>query len=132
VHKHFDAFEDIDWDAPAYAIVANDPRWVLPEVDPLGAHPWYQALPLDRQVEIGLARMANIAKVGLQFENVLIRGLMDYAMTIPCGRSSYSDGAGPRRRRSRCPSWSASPASRTSTSSRPAIWRSSRTRRRPG
>jgi hypothetical protein len=83
VHKHFDAFEDIAWDDPAYAIVPHDPRWVLPEVDPLGAHPWYQAQPLDRQIEIGLYRMANICKVGLQFENVLIRGLMDYAMTIP-------------------------------------------------
>jgi hypothetical protein len=83
VHKHFDAFEDIAWDDPAYAIVPGDPRWVLPTVDPLGAHPWYQAQPLDRQIEIGLWRMANIAKVGLQFENVLIRGLMDYAMTIP-------------------------------------------------
>ena len=43
----------------------DDPRWILPaDVDPLGAHPWYQAQPLERQIEIGLWRQANILKVG--------------------------------------------------------------------
>ncbi len=83
VHQHFDAFTDIPWDDPAYAIDPADPRWVLPAVDPLGRHPWYQALPLERQIEIGLWRQANICKVGLEFENVLIRGLMEYVTTIP-------------------------------------------------
>lgn len=83
VRQHFDAFTDIAWDDPDYAIDPGDRRWVLPEVDPLGAHPWYRALPLQRQVEIGLARQANVAKVGLQFENVLIRGVMEYVFTLP-------------------------------------------------
>lgn len=83
VRQHFDAFTDIAWDDPDYAIDPTDLRWVLPEVDPLGAHPWYRALPVQRQVEIGLARQANVAKVGLQFENVLIRGVMEYVFTLP-------------------------------------------------
>ena len=51
VHQHFDAFVDVPWDDPAYAVVADDPRWVLPEFDPLGATAWYQSLPLQRQID---------------------------------------------------------------------------------
>lgn len=89
VNKHFDAFADIAWDSPEYAIERTDPRWVLPSVDALGRHPWYQALPLEQQVRIGLWRQANVCKVGLQFENVLIRGLMEYVMTLPNGSPEY-------------------------------------------
>jgi hypothetical protein len=78
VNKHFDAFADIAWDDPEFAIVPNDPRWVLPKVDPLGGHEWYLAQPLERQIEIGMARQACIAKVGWQFESVLIRGILEY------------------------------------------------------
>ena len=78
VNKHFDAFADIAWDDPEFAIVPNDPRWVLPKADPLGGHEWYLAQPLERQIEIGMARQACIAKVGWQFESVLIRGILEY------------------------------------------------------
>lgn len=78
VNKHFDAFADIAWDDPEFAVVPNDPRWVLPKVDPLGGHAWYLAQPLERQIEIGMARQACIAKVGWQFESVLIRGILEY------------------------------------------------------
>jgi hypothetical protein len=78
VHKHFDAFADIAWDDPEFAVVPNDPRWVLPKVDPLGGHEWYLSQPLERQIEIGMARQACIAKVGWQFESVLIRGILEY------------------------------------------------------
>ncbi|NLU69823.1 diiron oxygenase [Streptomyces sp. HNM0574] len=89
VHTHFDAFTDIDWDNPDWTIDLKDPRWVLPEVDPLGGHPWYQAQPLERQIEIGLWRMVNITKVGMQFENVLIRGAMDYLFSLPNGKPEF-------------------------------------------
>jgi len=89
VHQHFDPWTDIDWDNPDYAIDKNDPRWVLPKADALGRSAWYQALPLDRQIEIGLWRQANVAKVGLQFENILIRGLMEYVMGLPNGSVEY-------------------------------------------
>lgn len=84
VHVHFDPYEDIAWDAPELAIDQDDPRWVLsPTVDPLGATAWYQALPLERQVEIGKARMMNAMKVGAAFESMLIRGLMQYVVALP-------------------------------------------------
>lgn len=89
VQQHFDAFLDIDWDSPEFAVSADDPRWVLPKSDALGAHPWYQALPLDQQIAIGMWRQANVAKVGLQFENLLIRGVMEYLMTVPNGSAEF-------------------------------------------
>ncbi len=89
VHQHFDPWSDIDWDNPDYAISYDDPRWVLPKADALGRSAWYQALPLDRQIEIGIWRQANVTKVGLQFENILIRGLMEYVMGLPNGSPEY-------------------------------------------
>jgi hypothetical protein len=83
VHTHFDAFTDIDWDNPEYAVDAKDLRWVLPDADSLGAHPWYKAQAPERQAEIGLWRFANLAKVGMQFENVLMRGALDYVFSLP-------------------------------------------------
>jgi hypothetical protein len=89
VEQHFDAFVDIDWDNPDYAIDPTDERWILPEVDVLGRHPWYRALPKDEQIRIGLYRQANITKVGLQFEQVLIAGLMNYAYSLPNGSAEF-------------------------------------------
>jgi len=89
VHQSFDPWTDIDWDNPDYAIDHNDPRWVLPKSDALGRSAWYQAQPLDRQIEIGLWRQANVVKVGLQFENILIRGLMEYVIGLPNGSPEY-------------------------------------------
>ncbi|MFC4374492.1 diiron oxygenase [Nocardia halotolerans] len=90
VHRRFDPYLDIDWDAPELAVDRNDPRWVLsPELDPLGATGWYQNLPLERRIEIGRWRQANAAKVGLAFESILIRGMMQYAMTLPNGSPEF-------------------------------------------
>nr|WP_314144286.1 diiron oxygenase [uncultured Rhodococcus sp.] len=86
VHKHFDPYVDIDWESEKFAVPPNDPRWVLPaKTDPIGGHAWYRALPLDKQIEIGMWRQANVAKVGLQFENILIRGMMQYVFSLPNG-----------------------------------------------
>src|SRR5690606_6992768 len=61
VARHFDAFADIDWDSEDFQVRADDPRWVLPaNADPFGAHPWYQAQSLERRIEIGQWRQANI------------------------------------------------------------------------
>jgi hypothetical protein len=89
VEQHFDAFTDIAWDDPDHAIDPADPRWVLPDVDALGGHPWYRALPEEEQVRIGLYRQANITKVGLQFEQILIAGLMNYAFSLPNGSPEF-------------------------------------------
>ena len=89
VHQHFDAFLDIDWDHPDFAIDPNDERWILPEADVLGRHPWYQALPKEEQIRVGLYRQANVTKVGLQFEQILIAGLMNYAFRLPNGSPEF-------------------------------------------
>ena len=90
VDRHFDAFVDVPWDDPDFQIRHDDRRWVLPaDTDPLGGHPWYQALPVERQIEIGLWRQANILKVGLQFENILIRGIMQYVFSLRNGSPEF-------------------------------------------
>jgi hypothetical protein len=89
VRRHFNPYTDIDWDAPEFAVSKNDPRWVLSATDPLGRHPWYQAQPLEKQIEIGLWRQANTAKITLQLESILIRGLMNYTFWVPNGSAEY-------------------------------------------
>ena len=89
VHQHFDAFKDIAWDDPAYAIDPTDRRWILPRADVLGRTEWYRSLPEDEQVRIGLYRQANVTKVGLQFEQILIAGLMNYAFSLPNGSAEF-------------------------------------------
>jgi P-aminobenzoate N-oxygenase AurF len=89
VRRHFNPYTDIDWEASEFSVDKSDPRWVLSATDPLGRHPWYQAQPLDRQIEIGLWRHANTAKVSLQLESILIRGLMHYTFWVPNGSPEY-------------------------------------------
>src|SRR5690606_22600373 len=45
VVKHFDAYADVPWDDPAYAIDPSDPRFELSERDALGATAWYRSQP---------------------------------------------------------------------------------------
>ncbi|MDO9355735.1 MAG: diiron oxygenase [Solirubrobacteraceae bacterium] len=90
VHVHFDPYDDIDWDAPEMAFDATDPRWILPaHLDPLGATAWYQALPTQKQIELGQWRVLNVMKVGAAFESALIRGLMHYAIELPNGSPEF-------------------------------------------
>ncbi|WP_158884948.1 AurF N-oxygenase family protein [Amycolatopsis anabasis] len=90
VHRRFDPFLDIDWDAPELAIDPDDPRWVLsPEIDPLGATQWYRDQPLERRIEIGKWRQANAIKVGAAFESILIRGMMQYIFKLPNGSPEF-------------------------------------------
>jgi len=83
VLKHFDAYADVPWDDPAYAIDRADPRWELTSEDPLGATEWYRALPQPLRARIGLHSLATFAKIGAQFENVLQRGLLEFAWRLP-------------------------------------------------
>ncbi|MBO0856028.1 MAG: diiron oxygenase [Nocardia sp.] len=90
VNKHFDPFTDIDWDNPDFAPDAGEDRWILPEsADPLGRHPWYKALPKEQQIAIGKYRQANVAKVGLQFETILISGMALHNFGLPNGSPEF-------------------------------------------
>lgn len=89
VTRHFDAYGDIDWDAAEMQIDPADPRWQLDRLDPLGATAWYQAQPATVRSNLGLHRIAGNMKVGLQFESVLKRGLLEYATTLVNGDPEF-------------------------------------------
>ena len=89
VEKHFDAYADIDWDAPEMQIDVRDPRWELVADDPLGRTEWYRSQPQEVRARIGLHRVAGAMKMGLQFENVLVRGLLEYAFNLPNGAPQF-------------------------------------------
>lgn len=65
----------IDWDSPEFAVTPDDDRWIMPNNFDLGASEWYQQLPREKQIEIGMYRYAHVAKVGSEFEEALISGI---------------------------------------------------------
>jgi hypothetical protein len=83
VEKHFDAYEDIAWDAPEMQIRRDDPRWELSDDSVLGATAWYKSQPQEVRAEIGLGEIVGAMKVGVIFESVLKRGLLEFAATLP-------------------------------------------------
>lgn len=89
VTKHFDAYADVPWDDPTCRIDHEDPRFALGPTDPLGATAWYRSLPQSVRARLGLHMIATFAKVGSQFENVLQRGLLDFAMRLPNGAPEF-------------------------------------------
>ena len=82
VVKHFDAYADIDWDAEDFRIDPEDPRWEVFE-DGLASTAWYQEQPQGVRARIGLHMVATFMKIGVQFESVLKRGLLDFAAGLP-------------------------------------------------
>jgi hypothetical protein len=89
VRRNFNPYTDIDWDAPEFSVTQNDPRWALTAADPVGRHPWYGAQPPQKQIAIGMWRQANVAKVAVHLESILIRGLMHYTFWMPNGSPEY-------------------------------------------
>ena len=89
VVKHFDAYADIEWDSPEFAIDPADPRWQLGEDDVLGATAWYRSQPEAIRSRIGLHLIASFMKVGAQFESVLKRGLLEFAFGLPNGSPEF-------------------------------------------
>jgi hypothetical protein len=83
VTRHFEAYVDIEWDDPAFAIDPTDSRWALNAEDGLGSTEWYRALPPEQQARIGLHDVALKMKLGLQFESILKRGLLEWASRLP-------------------------------------------------
>jgi para-aminobenzoate N-oxygenase AurF len=89
VVKHFDAYADIPWDDPEFRIDPEDPRWELAPDDVLGATSWYRSQPPGVRARIGLHMIATFAKIGLQFEGVLKRGLLEFALRLPNGSPEF-------------------------------------------
>jgi hypothetical protein len=89
VVKHFDAYADIDWEAPEHRIDPEDPCWELSADDTLGATAWYRSLPQGTRARLGLHMIASFMRIGAQFENVLQRGLLEFAMRLPNGSPEF-------------------------------------------
>jgi hypothetical protein len=89
VVKHFDAYADVAWDDPEFAIDPDDPRWELGDEHPLAATDWYRSQPPGTRSRIGLHMIASSMQVGLQFESVLKRGLLEYAFALPNNAPEY-------------------------------------------
>jgi hypothetical protein len=89
VVKHFDAYADVEWDAPHMSIDPADPRWEFTESDTLGRTAWYKTLPQETRASLGLAIIASQMKTGLEFERVLKRGLLEFAGTLPNGAPEF-------------------------------------------
>jgi len=79
VDRHFDAYADVDWDAPEMAIDPEDPRFQLWLDDPLRVTDWYAAQPDGVRARVALHRVASAMRIGWEFENVLQRGLLEHA-----------------------------------------------------
>jgi hypothetical protein len=89
VTKHFQAYVDVPWDDPDFAIDPTDPRFALPESDPLGATAWYRAQPEAVRARLGLHMLATFMKIGVQFESTLKRGLLEYSQRLPNGSPEF-------------------------------------------
>jgi hypothetical protein len=89
VTKHYDAYADVPWDDPAYRIDPDDTVWRLSPEDPLGATAWYQEQPSHIQTRIGLHLIVGAMQTGVHFENVLTRGLLDFAMELPADAPEF-------------------------------------------
>jgi len=89
VVKHFDAYADIEWDAPEFRIDQDDSRWELDPDDVLGATQWYRSQPAGIRSRIGLSILASVMKSGVIFEYVLKRGLLEFASALPSGSPEF-------------------------------------------
>ncbi|NKY25905.1 AurF N-oxygenase family protein [Nocardia gamkensis] len=90
VRRRFDPYLDIDWEHSDFDAYTAPERWILTlSGEMLGAHPWYRALPRERRIAIGMYRQSNIAKVGLQFELMLISGMVQHTYRLPNGSPEF-------------------------------------------
>ncbi|MCP9271799.1 AurF N-oxygenase family protein [Mycolicibacterium arenosum] len=82
----FEPYRDIDWDAPDNVLDKDDPRWELdPATDPLAATEWYAEQSVQKRIDMGRWITANTLKATIQFEQMLIRGVVHSAGALPNG-----------------------------------------------
>jgi hypothetical protein len=89
VAKHYDAYADVPWDDPVYRIDADDPRWEAGDDHALGATDWYKSQPPAVRSRIGLHLVVCSMQIGVEFENILTRGLLGLAMKLPVGAPEF-------------------------------------------
>jgi hypothetical protein len=79
VTKHFDAYADVAWDAPEMRLDPRDPRLELRSDAGLGATDWYRSQSAELRARLGLHVAAQQMRLGIDFESVLSRGLLELA-----------------------------------------------------
>ncbi len=89
VNKHFDAYEDVSWNHPDYWIHAEDPRWEKGLDDVLGATEWYRSQPASIRARLGLHHIVFQMRLGVEFESILSRGLLEFSSTLPSGTPEF-------------------------------------------
>ena len=89
VERHFDAYADIDWEDPEFALDPADPRFELAAIDPLRHTDWYAAQSPAARGRLGCYRWAACMKTGWHFENLLQRGLLRLAFELPNGAPEF-------------------------------------------
>jgi len=89
VTKHYDAYADVPWDDPGYRIEPDDPRWEAGDDHALGATDWYKSQPPHIRSRIGLHIVVCSMQIGVEFENILTRGLLGFAMKLPVGAPEF-------------------------------------------
>ncbi|HEY7069642.1 MAG TPA: diiron oxygenase [Acidimicrobiales bacterium] len=82
--RHWEAYRDIDWDAPENRIEAGDPRWEASGAwEPLATTEWYRDQAPELRASIALRRHLAAMRVGIEFERVLGHGLLEFASRLP-------------------------------------------------
>lgn len=90
VTRHFDAYADVDWDSDELHLDPEDPRWEITDgLEPLGQTEWYRSLPQATRARLGCEMVAARMKIGLEFESVLKRGLLEFAAGLPNGAPEF-------------------------------------------
>ena len=89
VTKPYDAYADVPWDEPKFRIDPDDPAWELDSNHPLGSTHWYKEQSLETRTRIGLHFVACAMHTGVHFENVLTRGLLEFALLLPPGAPEF-------------------------------------------
>ena len=89
VTKHYDAYADVPWDDPQSRIEVEDPVWQLGPDHPLGVSAWYAEQRPEVRARIGLHFVACAMQTGAEFENVLTRGLLNFAVSLPKGAPEF-------------------------------------------
>jgi hypothetical protein len=89
VTKHYRAYRDIDWKAEEYQVDSSDPRWEIHDAEPLKDTRWYRSLPQELRAKVGLHRIASRMRMGVFFENILSRGLLEFLTTLPNGSAEF-------------------------------------------
>ena len=93
VSRHFDAYGDIDWNSDELRLDPEDPRWDMsgddPSLEPIGSTEWYRSQPPSVRARLGCDLAASKMKLGLDFESILKRGLLEFATKLPNGSPEF-------------------------------------------